>query len=67
MTEQIKTFEEAVNLIAKMISATEADEERIISATMTIANLIERGYPNVALEVLATYEPGKYEKKEETK
>lgn len=60
MSKEIETFEEAMEVITRMVSATEQDDEMAIAATATIGSLIDRGYADLALKVLQTYKPGDY-------
>lgn len=67
MSEQIETFEEAMEVITRMVATTEKDSEMAIAATATIGSLIQRGFSNLALNVLQTYKPGNYENEGVTK
>lgn len=67
MSEEIKTFEEAMEVITRMVATTEKDSEMAIAATATIGSLIQRGFSNLALNVLQTYKPGNYEHEGATK
>jgi len=67
MNDEIETFEEAMEIITRMVAATEKDSEMAIAATATIGSLIERGFSNLALNVLQTYKPGNYTNEQGTK
>jgi hypothetical protein len=55
--DEVKTFEEAMDVILRMIKATEQDDEMAIAACATIGRLIQIGQNDLALAVLETYRP----------
>jgi hypothetical protein len=55
---EIKNDTEALDMIMKLVSATELDHELALAATVTIWRLQERGHVELSLEVLKTYAPG---------
>lgn len=57
MTTLIENDEQALDLILRMVRATEPDFALAIGATTTIWRLHERGEKDLALAVLKTYEP----------
>lgn len=54
---KINTFEEFMDLTLRMVRMTETDDELAICAAATIGSLHQRGHNDLALQVLATYEP----------
>ena len=48
---------EMLNHVLKMVSMTEKDYDVAVGVAATIGSLMLRGYKNLALDVLATYEP----------
>ena len=48
---------EMLNHLLKMVSMTEKDHDVAVSVAATIGSLMLRGYKDLALDVLATYEP----------
>lgn len=54
---KIKNDNDALDLIMKMVSATETDHELALAATTTIWRLQQRGYVDLSLELLLTYKP----------
>ena len=58
---KIITFEEFMDLTLRMVRMTETDDELAICAAATIGSLHQRGHNDLALQVLATYEPKKTE------
>jgi len=53
----IENDEQALDLILRLVSATEPNFELALGATTTIWRLHEKGYKDLALDVLATYKP----------
>lgn len=53
----IKNDNDALDLIMKLVSATETDHDLALAATTTIWRLQERGYVDLSLEILLTYKP----------
>jgi hypothetical protein len=53
----IATYNQFLDTILELVSATEPDREIAISAAATIGSLYERGYDNLAEQVLLTYKP----------
>lgn len=54
---KIKNFEEFLDVTLKMVKMTEPDHDVAVSVAATIGSLHLRGYNDLALQVLATYEP----------
>lgn len=54
---EITTFDEFLDTTLRMVSMTETDTDLAISATATIASLVQRGYKDLAMAVLHTYKP----------
>ena len=52
---EIKNDTDALDMIMKLVSATEPDFELALAATQTIWRLQERGHVELSLEVLKTY------------
>jgi len=48
---------EMLNHVLKMVSMTEKDYDVAVGVAATIGSLMLRGYKDLALDVLATYEP----------
>lgn len=53
----IATYEQFLDTVLELVSATETDRELAISAAATIASLYGRGYDELAEQVLLTYKP----------
>ena len=54
---KINNDTEMLNHLLKMVSMTEKDHDVAVSVAATIGSLMLRGYKDLALDVLATYEP----------
>jgi hypothetical protein len=54
---EINNDTDALDMILKLVSATEPDFEAALAASQTIWRLYEKGYSELALAVLATYNP----------
>lgn len=54
----IKNETEFLDTMLDLVKATETDHEYAVSAVVTMARLIERGYDGLAFEVLETFRPG---------
>lgn len=54
----IKSETEFLDTMLEMVKATEMNHEYAVSAVVTMARLIERGYDGLAFEVLETFRPG---------
>jgi hypothetical protein len=55
--DNVSTFEEALDVIMRMVKSTEQDDEMAIAATAIIGRLIQIGRGDLALQVLNTYKP----------
>lgn len=53
----ITTPEQALDTILELVQYSETDFENALAATITIYKLMEKGYGDLALEVLRTYGP----------
>ena len=53
----IKTDEQALDTILKMVKTTEKDNELALGATVVIWKLVQAGKKDLALEVLSMYKP----------
>jgi hypothetical protein len=53
----IANYEQFMDMILELVSATEPDEEIALSAAVTIGSLYNRGFNKLAEEVLLTYKP----------
>lgn len=54
---EITTFDEFLDTTLRMVSMTEPDGEVAISVAATIGSLVQRGYKDLAMDVLLTYKP----------
>lgn len=57
MRDRIENDEQARDMILYLVRATEPNDELAIGAAATIWRLHERGYKDLALAVLGTYNP----------
>jgi len=57
MNDAIQNDEQALDMILHLVRATEPNDDLAIGATATIWRLHERGYKDLALAVLGTYNP----------
>jgi len=57
MSSVIENEEQALDMILSLVRATEPDFELALGATTTIWRLQEKGYRDLAFDVLATYNP----------
>lgn len=53
----ITSFDEFMDTILDLVSATEPDRDLAISVAATIGSLYERGHNELAEQVLLTYKP----------
>lgn len=53
----IESFEQFMDTILDLVSATESDSELALSAATTIGLLYERGHSDLAEKVLLTFKP----------
>jgi hypothetical protein len=53
----IETFDQFMDTILDLVSATETNPELALSAATTIGLLYERGYSDLAEKVLLTFKP----------
>ena len=58
MPTEIKTYDDFMDTILELVSATEANEEFALMAAVTIGALKDKGHDKLAFEVLETYRPG---------
>lgn len=54
---EITTFDEFLDTTLSMVSMTEPDMDVAISVAATIGSLVQRGYKDLAMDVLLTYKP----------